>query len=119
MQIQRPANPRGASRKWAAAARARPAGAQSNQRALVQRDQFVPRALRLWFVVDGISRLQRHVPDAPAMQRAWVDFDFRRTLGCVKRFIQFGLRVRLFLVVVGGDPEVKLSLDLRNEQMRT
>src|ERR1700722_15202849 len=74
----------------------------SNQRPPIPRDQFAPRAPRLWFVIDGISRLQRHVPDAPAVQRAGVDFDFRRTLGRVKRFIQFGLRVRLLLVVAGG-----------------
>src|SRR5260370_22828700 len=96
-----------------------PARANSDQRAFIQRDQLVPRALSLWFVVNGFTLVQRHVLHAPAMQRARVDLDFRRTLGGAKRFIQFGLRVRLLFLIVGGNPEGELCLDLRNQQVRT
>src|SRR6266404_1389331 len=57
-------------------------------RPLVESDQFIPCALGGRLVVDGLAVLQRHVLDAPPMQRAFVDFGLRGKIRCAKCLIE-------------------------------
>src|SRR5687768_12334756 len=81
---------------------------------LVEREQLLPGALRVFLDVDV-----GEVRHAPAVLRVGVDLDFSWYLRIGQRLAQDVLGVGLLLVVVGGHTEIHPPLDLGDQQVRT
>src|SRR5713101_4989445 len=93
------------------------AGDRLGESGSIQGDKFSPSTLGFDLVIDRRAIADGHIRYAPAMQ-GWIHFDFGCYLGGSKGFLQLDLGIRLALVVIRRDPEIRASFDLRCEQMR-